>query len=278
VQDLFCIVRTRFSVRSGKWPGFVPDRSWLDFRFDLLSKCGAQAMQKQTFSSFVWLLEASPKTFPFLDERLRTLDLPFAHAVISPGNQKEGFPPLSESARALIPEAEWYLTVRVDSDDVLHPRTLEVFANSASETTPLVSVEVGYKFDWFAGDLFVHYYNSSAFLGLLSSDKSGFLGPAGHKNVRRYYNHVNFVDIIPFIQVVHGTNVRAGSVLDDEKIPGDKVPAVLEEYGVIWEPSVPAPTGESNPQVALRDWLQQTWRYKLRRLAQRVLRKAKQVM
>ena len=272
MDDLTCIVRTRFSVRSGKWPGFVPDASWLDFRFDLLSKCGIRAMQNQTMQSFVWLIEASPDTFVFLNTRLQKQTLPFVKAIISDGDDKEGFPLLTQEQQNLIPDARRYLTVRVDSDDVLHPRTLEAFSSSVSENTPLVSIESGYKFDWFSGKMYKHHYNHSAFLGLLSDEKTGFLGNGGHKTVRRHYNHINLVDI-PFIQIIHDSNVRAGLVKDAESLSEEETMSILQHYGIQWSPSVPMLSGQSNPRIKLKRYLGQTWEYKMLDFFKKLLRR-----
>lgn len=249
------IVRTRFSVVSGKWPGFVPDKSWLDFRIDLLKKCGLRAMERQTYRKYVWFLEASPETIDYVSDELGSLSHVNGFVVVSTGGRTgEGFAPLSEDTRKLIPDSDYYVITRVDSDDVLHPRSLECFSRHVSPEVPLVGIERGYKFDWINGDMYVHDFNHSAFFCLLSRNKEGVVGPGGHKIIRKHYNHTNLINI-PFVQIVHQTNVRAGIVEGDKKLSKSKRDRVLRDYGIKWEPTVQPPRGKSNPQVALREYL-----------------------
>ena len=255
----FFIVRTRFSVASDKWPGFVPDNSWLDFRIDLLKKCAMGAMDRQTYRKYVWLIEVSPETKDYVRERLDNCNHVNGHVVTSKGGSGEGFRRLGDNALKLIPDSDQYAVTRLDSDDVFHPRTLEIFSRHLNHDIPLVGIERGYKFDWMSGHMYLHHYHHSAFFALLSQDKNGVIGPGGHKTIRRHYNHISLVDI-PFIQIIHHTNVRAGIVKDDEELEPAKRDQTLAYYGVKWDPSVPPPSGQSNPKVALKDWLEKDHR------------------
>ena len=249
------IVRTRFSVTSGKWPGFVPDKSWLDFRIDLFRKCAMRAMRKQSYKDYVWLIETSLETSNYVKEKLGDCGRVNGHIVASEGARGEGFSALSEEAMGVIPDSYYYIVTRLDSDDVLHPKTLESYRAHISPDVPLVGIDKGYKFDWMSGDMFIHHYNDSAFFGLLCADKKGLIGPGGHKTIRRHYNHISLTNV-PFIQVIHHTNVRAGIVDGDEEVAKCERDGILDEYGIDWDPSVPPPNGESNPQVVLRQYLE----------------------
>ncbi|MBD3422621.1 MAG: hypothetical protein GF398_21100 [Chitinivibrionales bacterium] len=249
-KRIFSIVRTRFSVKSGKWGNYVPDEKWLNFRMDMLEKCGLNAMRMQTCKDFIWFIEASPETYEFVKEHVCSWNMPSAFAIRSKGDKNEGFAKISQEYFKLIPESQMYVNIRVDSDDVLHPDTVYKFSKYISNEFPIVGVEKGFKLDWFGGKICKHNFIHSAILGQLSTNKDGVFGPGGHKTIRTHFNHISFIDI-PFIQIVHGTNVRAKISEKSEVLSKKDFGNIISAYNITWEPTNYAPDGRSQAEISL---------------------------
>ena len=269
------VIRTRFSVKSDKWPGFVPDKTWLDFRSQMLKATSYQSLLRQTRKDFIWLIEASPETYDYVKNLVKDLELPNAQALLSSGGKGEGFAKLDQSTQNTIPDSESYMLMRLDSDDVLHPKTVDEFCRNASKSNPIVGVNNGYKFNWRTGDIAIHYYKNSAFFGMLKFDKNLTFGDHGHTSIRYFYNNLNLINI-PFVQVYHNSNVRVGFSQEDKKLTGKDIQDFYDTYGIKWNRKLINPTGASNPQVKLKFYLkygkQLNYFYKLKAFIKNILK------
>jgi hypothetical protein len=256
MNDIIPIIRTRFSVKSAKWPGFIPDAEWLNFRAKLFKRTALLSMRRQTQQDFVWFIEASPETYDFVSELVKSLNLPNTYPLLSDGDADgEGYMKLNDVDKARVPNADYYMLIRLDSDDMMHPDTIKTFCTRASLEYPIVGVNKGYKFNWSSGEVAIHYYNNSSCFGMLKQGKNLVFGNYGHKTIRHHFNSINLIDI-PFVQICHGSNVRVGFSDSDIKLSKVEKKHFVEKYGVDWDKNLLRPEGDSNPQVVLRDWLQ----------------------
>jgi len=90
---------------------------WIENQCQFLEKYALPSLKAQTDQSFLWIVSVSDSLAPALLERVRTAVGPRGVVIFQKGNEHS-----SETfARFLSQYSADYVTVRFDSDDVLHP-------------------------------------------------------------------------------------------------------------------------------------------------------------
>ena len=114
----FIITRFNVNIYAIDFPKRLED-TWLALRFELFQKYCFPTVRAQTDQDFTWLVLFDEET----PARYRTMINVYArYANFTPvwcGGYRTIMPPVARTMRELAPEADWFLTTRLDNDDGL---------------------------------------------------------------------------------------------------------------------------------------------------------------
>lgn len=174
----------------------VPSEEWVAQRAVLLERVTAAALRRVTVP-FTWVWRAVPER----QEQIREIaSQVFPDAVVL-GDE--------ESSDAVAPDAESFLTVRVDSDDALLPEAIEGVAGREFPPDTVVDWRRGWKLDWHAGCVAPHEWparTQGPFFALAHGGRERMLYTGARHNDARRGRHVTSITDRSWIQVIHGGN------------------------------------------------------------------------
>lgn len=113
--DLFVLTRLAESL-PGKEANLA-SREWIENQCQLVERYSRPSLEFQTDQDFSWIVSVSDQLATSLFKRVRRAVEPFGTIVLQEGNEHSS----DTFARSLDRQEREYLTVRFDSDDVLHP-------------------------------------------------------------------------------------------------------------------------------------------------------------
>lgn len=200
------IITTRFSVR---WKGVLPSEEWINHRFDLLKHISLPSLRQQTVQNIVWVLYTAPEWYGHVSDLFKSVTLPNGIIKVIPQNIK------SKDLQDIHPEAERFMTFRLDSDDALSSKATErVLAASALEggDKVLFNLPSGIQLNWTTGEMFYRTFRphyQGPFLAVRNTSRDRILNTGGrHYEARRFFEKVVDVSGLNWVQVVHGGNLR----------------------------------------------------------------------
>lgn len=201
------VIRTRFSVKSGKWPDFMPTKQWLEYRKSIIEMMALPSIRKINDANFLWLIECSNETEVFVRNMVASWKCNFAKVVTHGGDDIEGFATLNLATLGVSELHKLVIQTRLDSDDALHRNFVLWVREHLCEEFPLVRFDGGYKIDAAKSKVYQNRYISSPFFAVWGNPNRLSFGSAGHKTIGRDFNYKSLKNPA-FIQSVHGGNVR----------------------------------------------------------------------
>ena len=140
------IIKTRLAV---EYQGKLPSRDWVEERAQLCREITLPSIQNQTAKGLVWVLMVDPEWKELCMDLFGEPDLKNGKTVLLSGNPDGR---IDEDALARIhPDAESYLTLRLDSDDALTPTALEdverCFMEAGGGDKVLINLARGWVWD-----------------------------------------------------------------------------------------------------------------------------------
>lgn len=121
------------------------DEEWLRHRMKLFRKYTAPSLASQTIKDFIWLLLCDPASPQWLyDEIEQTMGRQGLDFAIVDWYAKRGWFP---AAREEMPEdASVYITTRIDNDDAIHKRHLELVRKEVRERASLTDFIISFPY------------------------------------------------------------------------------------------------------------------------------------
>jgi len=117
--ELFVLTRLAESL-PGKEANLASGE-WIENQCQFVERYSRPSLECQTDQNFTWVVSVSDRLLTPLVKRVRRAVEPFGAIIFQQGNEHSS----DTFARFLAPQSEEYLTVRFDSDDVLHPTFVE---------------------------------------------------------------------------------------------------------------------------------------------------------
>lgn len=128
---------TRFNVNI--YPIDFPKRlefTWLSIRFELFKKYCFPTLQAQKNQDFTWLVLFDEQTPPMFQKLIKTFAQYQNFTPVYCGDYDTIIPAVIEQMHTIAPDAEWFLTTRLDNDDALSVRFVECLQGIAKSLGP----------------------------------------------------------------------------------------------------------------------------------------------
>lgn len=221
-------VLTRFAEEIGhRGAGFSTD--WWDWRIVLLKQWTEPSLRRQSAKNFEWLVSISETAIPQQRQALVDAVAGFATVVV-----QKGLAPSEDVFRAhLQNEKGPYWTVRLDSDDMIHPDFIATLSSERLPVGAVLSFSSGVILDLGTPFLGLRRLSNNPFLAHLGEKGDnvfdlGHHGKVSFANANLFFARDNRVPM--WLQLVHGGN-QANRVMpwDRPALTGN----VLKMFGVL---------------------------------------------
>jgi hypothetical protein len=175
-----------------------PSEEWLEARSVFIEEIAAPAMrQVQVPLTWVWRTCTERR-----DQVVELRDRIFPDAVVTDD--------VSLTNDEVAPDAQRFLTVRLDSDDALLPEALERIAAEDLAPSTLVNWWRGWRLNWETGEMGPWFWKlrlQGPFLGLTHESRAEML-QAGvpHTYAREGRRHIVSIKARSWLQTIHGHN------------------------------------------------------------------------
>ncbi|HMJ73576.1 MAG TPA: glycosyltransferase [Solirubrobacterales bacterium] len=186
------LIETRFSLRTSRNP---LTREWLDYRLGLLRKYTLPSVAAQTVSSFTWLLFCDESTDSEVLEQLHSEERRLSTFEVALTSGTSG--PLDVVRSMVKPETDVLITTRLDSDDAIAARYVELIQTYAApfhqsgHVRLLVNCPRGYRLDTREGPrLYRDWMPNSPFHSLFERPRQSepeTVLAAAHEGLRKRY-------------------------------------------------------------------------------------------
>lgn len=175
-----------------------PSEQWLRERSKILAEVTVPAMRKVTVP-FTWVWRTCPERCEQVEELRDEL---FPAAIVTDD--------VCLTDDAVAPDAERFLTVRLDSDDALLPDALDEAAGLDLAPSTLVNWWRGWRLRWETGEIGPWFWKlrvQGPFMGLTHESREQML-QAGvpHTYAREGRKHIHSIKRRSWLQTIHGRN------------------------------------------------------------------------
>lgn len=210
------ILITRFNTfypGAEKILGYAINDAWMERRIVLFENFCYLSILNQLNKNFVWVLLCDPDTKPQYRERLEAFSRAAdPHIVFSFGGSYRA------AIRAFLDDEGYLITTRLDSDDALSKKAVEVIQNNfegfvgSGYPARLLNFRYGFKFDVVSKKLFpLSKHNSSAgmtlFEDLSQRPKFTTVHAADHSRMPDKFLTVQIEDYPGWLMGIHEINV-----------------------------------------------------------------------
>ncbi len=203
------IIITPFYVRR-HFKGFVDPQlaslQWLETRFRLFADYCLPSVVTQTDQNFEWFIYFDDLTPP--ESLRRAKDLTAGYPNISIRTCASwNTPTLTKDVNAAVASGNsWVMTTRLDNDDGLHRRFIEMLHAKSRESEEYLNFATGLIL--YDGKCFIYRHSSNAFLTLVEPvDRLRTVWSIAHERAAELAPVRQITGLYGFLQVVHGSNV-----------------------------------------------------------------------
>jgi hypothetical protein len=211
---------------------------WQSRRRELFERYCLPSVARQTVRDFTWLFFVYKNAMPAedlewfgrQDERLQIVQ------VDDPGSS--GVPEACEAVTRLAARADWVITTRLDSDDVLHPDHLRKVRVEFAGDRKVVEFLHGFYYDVLRDDLREVRETQNAFVSLLEpADRVRTAWGWPHHKIGEE-NEIVYLEEPGWVALVHDHNTT--TYLWGDRVPAGRKRAVLSEFGLRRPPYISA--------------------------------------
>ena len=208
------VLMTRFAIPFTKNDDHHDQgRKWLDDRFALFEKYTLPSVEAQTCKDFSWVLLVNME-FPHFTHTDADRLTGYGHKVWFVDTvwdrEKVGSEfDYGDMLRAHF-EENWFITSRLDSDDMLGPHYIEGIQSMFTEERQWIGFDNGLVYHAASGVWFTRKYKNSPFVSLVESyDTIKGVYQFPHTAATKKYSYVSVDDKTPgWVQVIHDSNIK----------------------------------------------------------------------
>lgn len=196
-------ILTKFAVPTAPGSSIHLEETWLSRRLEIFRHWCAPSVMAQTDQNFEWILGLDERVPSFVRTGIAqaTNDRAKIHEVSPYEIFTRGF------RRIDLPKGQLVISTRLDSDDILHPRFLELIRNELHREA-VVNVGHGARLDLRTGQVGRIMDASGPFQAMASMDGHHIFLRGNHKERLRDEVFANVVTRTPmWCQLVSGTNI-----------------------------------------------------------------------
>jgi hypothetical protein len=178
---------------------------WISGKVEFLKNYSMPSLLAQSDPDFRWLVSVSEKVPKPLQTLIETVVEPFGQLVFQRGVEHS----TDVFGRELKKQAGHYVTVRFDSDDVLHADFVTVLKSNYHPHYPITSFVNGVVYDIDAGIAGHWPHVSNTFLSYVGSEGSNIYGLGEHTRVQaKYLDQLQIIhNPVPmWMKLVHKAN------------------------------------------------------------------------
>jgi hypothetical protein len=173
------------------------DDGWFERRMDLLQSITLPALTRVRVP-FVWVWQAHRTKIDLVADRMAQLDLHGIDVRLVDQHAK--------TRPDIWPDADKFITFRVDTDDAWLPPAIERMAGNTFDDRTLIDFRRGVALDWSSGEMRHRSFSHQGPFLAVTRDRDLMLDVGGHHRKAREGRTVEHIDTISWIQVVHGGN------------------------------------------------------------------------
>lgn len=214
------------------------ENAWLSLRLDLFQRFCFPTVQAQLNQDFTWLVLFDEQTPPHIR---RIIDTYARYPNFEPvycGAFDTVMPTAVSRMQEIAPDAEWFLTTRLDNDDALSTRfvhCLHEVANSLDEAAlqPSDTLYVNFPngLQWFDGDFYDFEDATNAFVSLMERRHDPHtVFWVDHPSIHEVAPVIQAKTLPLWLQVVHDTNMY-NHLRGSRREPGDIVSSFPCNFG-----------------------------------------------
>jgi hypothetical protein len=208
----------------------VTDPRWQARRRELFERYCLPSVARQTVRDFTWLFfvypaamsDADLEWFRAQDERLQI--------VFVEDPDSTGVPEACEVVTRLAADADWIITTRLDSDDVLHPDHLRKVRIGWSRERKVVEFAEGFYYDVLRDEIRHVRETQNAFVSLLEPAEGARTAWGWPHHEIGEENEIVYLDEAGWVALVHDQNTT--TYLWGDPVSASRKQAVLREFGV----------------------------------------------
>jgi hypothetical protein len=199
-------ILTRFAQLYREEVAPPPSDEWLEKRLSLLQRYTLPALERQSDRDFIWLLLVSETLDKKWQERIAAAVSSMGKIVLQEGFVEEG----DAFAPALQGHADSLITVRLDSDDLIHPDFIKEVRAANLHVAEVLSFITGAVYEPATSRAAVYKNQGNPFVALHDTPQRNVFQLGGHSKLRSdstksaravHTRHPMWV------QVVHGGNL-----------------------------------------------------------------------
>lgn len=198
-----------------------PSEEWLIERAKIMEAVTIPAMRRVTLP-FTWVWRTAPERREQVDEIAARC---YPDAVVTDD--------VCLTHDAVAPDADRFLTVRLDSDDAIMPDALDAAAGLELPPDRLVNWWEGWRLNWNTGQVMTAFWKlrvQGPFMGITHESRETMLASGIPHTYAREGRQVVNVDGRAWIQTIHGLN-QLTKWRGDELLSGEAAAVVLDRAG-----------------------------------------------
>lgn len=222
----------------------APSEVWLSERLSILCEYTFPSVKRQTDQDFTWLLLVNEEIGEEWREKIERATSPYGKVIL-----QNGFAPAGESFRNYLQNLEGELiTVRFDSDDILHPEFISRVRSANLQRGDILSFVKGAVYDPHSRRSGIFKNHRNSFLSFRDSpDRNIFmLGPHSYMKSDDTKTMRTVMTKEPmWLQIVHGGNWKNWFRNYARPVKSQYIASVLHE---------PKLAGTAPFMVATKDW------------------------
>lgn len=199
-----------------------PSEEWLAERAKIMERVTVPAMQRVQ-APFTWVWRSAPERREQVEEIAARL---YPDAVITDDR--------CLTCDAAAPDAERFLTVRLDSDDALLPKTLDAAAEVELPPDSLLNWWRGWRLNWSTGQVMTAFWKlrvQGPFMGLTHESRDTMLASGIPHTYAREGRSVVSVEERSWVQTIHDRN-QLSKWRGEELLSPEDAEAVLARGGI----------------------------------------------
>jgi hypothetical protein len=205
---------TRFAIPFKEDDEFYDQgREWIDKRFELFEKYTLPSVQAQTCKDFDWALVVNME-FPHWTDAdwMRLVSYGYKVWCLNTVWDRECVGAEFDYGLCIKSRSDedWYITSRLDSDDVLLPNYIEGIQSKFTEEKQWIGFDNGLVYDVDTDTTYSRTYKNSPFVSLVEHrDTVKGVYQLPHTAATKEFNYVSVdTDEPGWMQVIHGSNVK----------------------------------------------------------------------
>lgn len=186
----------------------ILDEDYLEERFDIFEKYTFPSMKNQKNKNFIWIILFHKRTPNKFKERIQRLKLDFNFVDLY-FDDEERFS-FSEYCNNFEKEEEYFLTTRIDNDDMINEEYISIVQEYANENFHqcVISFEKGIKYDLKSQKKFKYIRKDNHFLSMIGSREECIL-QYNHAKILNSGKEIVFLnpDLYMWTEIIHDSNV-----------------------------------------------------------------------